>query len=61
MLNKHLYGQPLSRKRRSLGHWIDGKIITELKEEISQIQNELEISDQSLEELKIKKKNKLIS
>ena len=61
MLNKHLYGQPLSRKRRDLTHWIDGKVITGLKEQIAELQSQLELAEQSLEELKIKKKNKLIS
>lgn len=41
LLNKQLYGQPMSRQSRSLDQWIDGKVTIELKEKLAKLNEEL--------------------
>lgn len=41
LLNKQLYGQPMSRQSRSLDQWIDGKVAIELKEKLAKLNEEL--------------------
>ena len=61
ILNKQLYGQPMSRNRRNLDAWIDGKIIIELKESIQRTNEELDGIERTITEHRMKKKAKMIT